>query len=306
MKIRALHLTAIALAATVSLGGCAWLQKFPLFQSKPKYELQEPETQAAQEPRMATQKVASAEQNSHGIGMGPGATLKSGEGKAVATGYGDCVRLGHAIAGGEATDDCGSAVTTPIAEERRLTPTEPSTAVKEPPLPQPPTAQPATPPAAQAPAPRAPVVSELESGTPVPGTVPAPKLEKITLLGDVLFAFGKSNLQGLSPSGKQKLDELAAHIKTYDPATLDKISVVGHADRLGKRTANLRISQRRAETIKSYLAQAGVAPEKISSAGKGSLQPIAQCKGNKKNAKLVACLAPNRRVDVHIHGRTQS
>ena len=66
--------------------------------------------------------------------------------------------------------------------------------------------------------------------------------------------------------------------------------------------ANQALSERRAITVKRYLIKNGVDGAVIKTLGKGSSQPIKQCKGTKKTPALVACLEPNRRVEVVIRG----
>ena len=55
-------------------------------------------------------------------------------------------------------------------------------------------------------------------------------------------------------------------------------------------------------TVKNYLIKNGVDGSLIKSMGKGSSQPVKQCKGKRKTPALIACLAPNRRVEVVIRG----
>lgn len=316
MRFASWQTVGVALIGSALLVSCSWLPKFS-FQSKPK----------------DLDVVASADQNVP-LSSGQGSTLKNAEGKSVGTGYGDCVNLGHSVAEGEVSGDCDGAlqVTTPDtgmagskgdmaggdAGAQRARVEEAPTAQPSAPKPsmEAPAAATVTP---VKPAPSA-TVREVEpqvpgrsqdyatpgeSGAkapPVVGTEIAPAMEKVSLQGDVLFAFGKADLGSLTPAGKAKLDELAAHIMTYDPATVQRINVVGHADRLGKAKANQRLSERRASTLKTYLIQRGVAADKIHSSGRGSTQPVVQCKGKKKTPKLVACLQPNRRVEVQIQG----
>ena len=114
--------------------------------------------------------------------------------------------------------------------------------------------------------------------------------------------FGKSDEGSILPAGVSKLDELAAQLAAYNRNSIESINVVGHADRLGKKVANQALSERRAMTVKQYLIKHGVDGSAIKSSGKGSSQPVKQCKGKKKTPALVACLEPNRRVEVVIRG----
>ncbi len=62
----------------------------------------------------------------------------------------------------------------------------------------------------------------------------------------------------------------------------------------------------RADVVKGYLVSNGrLDAAKVSSQGKGESTPITKpgdCKGNTANAKLIACLQPDRRVDIEVVG----
>jgi outer membrane protein OmpA-like peptidoglycan-associated protein len=145
---------------------------------------------------------------------------------------------------------------------------------------------PAAPVAAAAPAKAAPVIMQ-------PG-VPA----KVNLSGDTLFKSGKSSANDLTPEGKTKLDELAGKIKAA--GKIDTIRVIGHADKTGKASANMTLSQKRAATVAAYLKAQGVKAGKFITAGKGDTQPIVQCDAKLPKAELIACHQPNRRVEVEV------
>ena len=91
-------------------------------------------------------------------------------------------------------------------------------------------------------------------------------------------------------------------------ASYDKILLVGHTDRLrtdGHHERNQKLSEDRAETVKQYLIDKGIAADKIQSSGAGATQPIVQCddkKTNENKSKLVSCLQPNRRVEIIFQG----
>jgi outer membrane protein OmpA-like peptidoglycan-associated protein len=126
-------------------------------------------------------------------------------------------------------------------------------------------------------------------------------VEKVTLQGDALFQFGKADESGMLPGGKQRLDEVADRIMAIDASTIAGIAIVGHADRLGSPTGNMKISAKRAATVMNYLARRGVDAGMMESMGKGDSDPIMECPGARANKALIACLSPNRRVDVIIN-----
>lgn len=127
------------------------------------------------------------------------------------------------------------------------------------------------------------------------------KAEKVTLQGDALFQFGKGDEKSMLPGGKQRLDELADKIMAMEKDTIAGIQIVGHADRLGSPSGNMKISEKRAATVMNYLVRRGVDASMLESMGKGDADPITDCPGGKPNKALLACLSPNRRVDVIIN-----
>ena len=142
--------------------------------------------------------------------------------------------------------------------------------------------------------------------TPAP---PAPPAEiifvtKVIFSADsdanALFTFGKT---ALKPSGKRALDKFADELKG---ANYKVITVTGNTDRIGSKDANMRLSLKRADVVKDYLAQsAGIPADKISARGAGESNPLTkpgECKGNKATKKLLECLAPDRRVEVEVTG----
>lgn len=129
------------------------------------------------------------------------------------------------------------------------------------------------------------------------------KTEKVTLQGDALFQFGIADEKGMLPGGKQRLDELADKIMAMEKDSIAGITIVGHADRLGSPSGNLKISEKRAATVKDYLVRRGVDAAILQSMGKGDADPITDCPGGNANKALIACLSSNRRVEVIINSK---
>ncbi len=133
--------------------------------------------------------------------------------------------------------------------------------------------------------------------TPVPVVLPA----EITLSASTLFDFDKSELR---TEGENILDGL---VRDMADLNYEVVIVTGHTDRIGTRTYNLALSRRRAETVRSYLVQAGVPNQRITATGVNSDEPVTsprQCSGPVSDT-LKACLQPDRRVVVEVTG-TQS
>ena len=130
--------------------------------------------------------------------------------------------------------------------------------------------------------------------------LPPPPLEKITLSGDALFAFGKATL---NPSALWQLDNLADNIKTV--TQLEEVVLVGHTDRMrsdGRHERNHILSEQRADSIKQYLIGKGIPADKIHASGAGSSQPLVECSTKQSRGKQIACLQPNRRVEIILRG----
>jgi OOP family OmpA-OmpF porin len=117
---------------------------------------------------------------------------------------------------------------------------------------------------------------------------------------DVLFDFGKANLK---PAAAVALDSAHAEIQSLGLAN-SAIEVKGYTDRIGKDEPNLALSQRRAESVASYMISKGVAPETITAVGYGKANPVtgSTCDAVKGRKALIACLAPDRRVELQVQG----
>jgi OOP family OmpA-OmpF porin len=134
---------------------------------------------------------------------------------------------------------------------------------------------------------------------PPPPPAAAPQVQKITLASKALFDFDKAVLK---PEGKAAIDsEIIARLK--DVQKLELVLVTGHTDRIGTQEYNQKLSERRADAVRDYLVSKGVAKDKIETLGMGKTQPLPGVVCNQKNLKeLIACLAPNRRVEIEVKG----
>jgi OmpA-OmpF porin, OOP family len=122
--------------------------------------------------------------------------------------------------------------------------------------------------------------------------------QKLTLDADTLFDFDKATLR---PAGRDTLDTFMGQLKDITPET---IMAIGHADRIGTDRYNQHLSEQRVATVKAYMVSKGVDANRIYTEGKGETQPVTKagdCAGP-KSAKVIACLQPDRRVDIEVIG----
>ena len=145
-----------------------------------------------------------------------------------------------------------------------------------------------------APAP-APVVTP-----PPPPPKPAPVAKVITISAKNLFDFDKADLK---PGAKQVLDrEIVAKLPEF--GKVQTMIISGHTDRIGSSNYNQKLSEKRANAVKTYLVSRGVDAGVVATYGYGKTQPLPEVKCDDKlpRKKLIECLEPNRRVTVEVKG----
>lgn len=134
--------------------------------------------------------------------------------------------------------------------------------------------------------------SQAQITPPAPRPAPPPRLERQTLSAKELFDFDKATLRMPQP----KLDEIAEVLKRNPQ--IETVRITGYTDRIGTDAYNMKLSQRRADAVKAYLVKKGVPPSRLIAVGKGEANPVVECKDTQKQAELIKCLEPNRRVEV--------
>jgi outer membrane protein OmpA-like peptidoglycan-associated protein len=109
----------------------------------------------------------------------------------------------------------------------------------------------------------------------------------ITLSGSVLFA---SNKDALLPAAQERLGQVADALKTQDD---HKIVVEGHTDSQGSAPSNQGLSERRAQSVVSFLVSRGVPADQIRAEGLGQTRPVADNTTTDGRAN-------NRRVEIIV------
>ena len=82
----------------------------------------------------------------------------------------------------------------------------------------------------------------------------------------IQFEFGSAEL---TPGARQVLDELGAALQS-DELSSFQFSLVGHTDAVGSESANLSLSEQRAQSVKNYLiGQFQIDPARLEASGVG-------------------------------------
>lgn len=103
----------------------------------------------------------------------------------------------------------------------------------------------------------------------------------------ITFDFAKSDLK---PQFRPVLDNLATTLNEYGQT---RIEVTGHTDSVGSDSANMTLSQNRANSVAGYLGSRGVASSRMVVTGAGESRPVAS---NDNEAGR----AENRRVEITL------
>lgn len=110
-----------------------------------------------------------------------------------------------------------------------------------------------------------------------PAEPPAPPAEptiETAKAGDTIVLHGVNFDSGratLTPNAQALLDEVATKLATRPDL---KVEIGGHTDSRGAEAFNQSLSQRRAESVRSYLVEHGVGAERLSAVGYGEAQPV--------------------------------
>lgn len=105
---------------------------------------------------------------------------------------------------------------------------------------------------------------------------------------DITFDTNKADIK---PEFKDELQKVANFLKKYSKSTA---VIEGHTDNVGPAKMNMKLSQRRADSVRAYIINTfGIAAERISAKGYGLTKPIASNKTAEGKAK-------NRRTEANL------
>jgi outer membrane protein OmpA-like peptidoglycan-associated protein len=108
-------------------------------------------------------------------------------------------------------------------------------------------------------------------------------------MGDVLFDVGKHDLR---PEAREKLAKLSGIVLAHPGLRLE---VEGHTDNTGSDELNQTLSEQRAETVRRYLVEQGLADGSVTARGFGKAMPVA-------DNGTAAGRQKNRRVEIVVSG----
>ncbi|MDD5585977.1 MAG: OmpA family protein [Alphaproteobacteria bacterium] len=112
----------------------------------------------------------------------------------------------------------------------------------------------------------------------------------------VYFDLNKSTL---TPVAKKKLTDLVDTMRKMGP--VKTVRIAGYADRLGTPVYNEKLSKKRADAVRKYLAAEGVTNAQIvETRWFGETVPATKCPKDMKRKELIVCLQKDRRVEVEV------
>jgi len=109
----------------------------------------------------------------------------------------------------------------------------------------------------------------------------------VLTLGDVLFTSGRADLKAGAASNLYRL------VTFLNQNPNRNVAIEGHTDSVGSDDYNQGLSHRRADSVRSFLIEQGISPQRITAAGKGEHQPVADNESESGRQQ-------NRRVEVII------
>jgi len=120
----------------------------------------------------------------------------------------------------------------------------------------------------------------------------------ILTFSSILFSF---NQYDLKPGAQQKLGQLAELLASYPERG---ILIEGHTDSVGNKEYNQKLSEKRAQSVRKFLAQQGMEKQKLIARGYGEGYPVANNNtpvGRQENRRVeVVILNPGQNPKAHL------
>jgi len=114
---------------------------------------------------------------------------------------------------------------------------------------------------------------------------PVPIKEKVSIDLNVEFDTNSAVVKNIY---EDRIQEVAAFLKAYPTANAE---IEGHTDSTGSDAYNLKLSQKRAESVMKHLADKGIDPSRMKAVGYGESRPVADNntkEGKQRNRRVVA------------------
>jgi outer membrane protein OmpA-like peptidoglycan-associated protein len=118
-------------------------------------------------------------------------------------------------------------------------------------------------------------------------------MEKVISLEDVHFDFDKATLT------KEAQAILRTDMQTLKDDPGIKVRIEGHTCSHGSDDYNLRLGERRANAVKEFLTNEGIAADRLSTISYGKTRPLCVDEPTPKN-KNDQCMKENRRVHFEV------
>jgi OOP family OmpA-OmpF porin len=102
-------------------------------------------------------------------------------------------------------------------------------------------------------------------------------------MAGITFELGSARI---AASSKPTLDEA---VKTLEDNPDYDVRIVGHTDNTGSRETNMKLSEKRAESVKRYLVRHGIDADRIKTRGRGPDRPVASndtAEGRTQNRRI--------------------
>lgn len=110
-------------------------------------------------------------------------------------------------------------------------------------------------------------------------------------VGDLVYF--SSDSSDLTPEAQATLQKQSRWLQQYAQYT---VTIEGHADERGTREYNIALGARRAQAVRAYLTQQGVAGARMRTISYGKERPVAVCND-------ISCWSQNRRAQTVLNSR---